>query len=258
MYFHNTKFSAMRKTLSVLFASIIFFTGYAQTPAAKVLWAFPITDYMVSLNDSVNVVQVVLPPQVHFVKDKQLCLTHGISRGSDVDTGSKGWGKCHLIKNQYNYFAIHMEAGKTLREGDLLYTFIPAIPGNYQSPLFFCASHNITFLDVEDSAFYKPADFLQKKSKLGFIIMINKMIADIRRTSKYYLENDTTLNRPIDEGPYKGGRILDVMAVAKAEDVKSFLGYVVARPRRYAGNKWKISETFATWLLNGAPTVVEN
>jgi len=249
----------MRKILSILLACmLIAVTGKTQTGINKILWAFPITDYMVPLNDSIKVVQVVLPPQVTFVKDKQLGVARGISRGSDVDTGNKGFGKCHLIKGVYNYFSINTVADKPLRAGDLVYTFIPAIPGNYESPLYHCASHNITFLSVEDSAFYKPQDFLKKKTKQGYDLMINKMVADIQRTGKYYLENDTTMNKPIEDGDFKGSRILDVMAEAKPADVNNFLEYVVARPRRYAGNQWKVSETFATWLLNGAPMVVKD
>ncbi len=249
----------MRKIFGVLLACMVLqLAAKAQADKTKVLWAFPITDYTMPLNDSTKVVQVVLPPQVIFVKDKQLGVTRGISRGSDVDTGSKGWGKCHLIKGVYNYFSINTVAGTNLREGDLVYTFIPIIPGNYESLLYHCASHNITFLNVEDTPFYKPQDFLKKRTKQGYDLVINKMVADIQRTGKYYLENDTTLNKPIDDGTFKGSRILDVMAEAKPADVNSFLEYVVARPRRYAGNQWKVSETFATWLLNGAPMVVKD
>jgi hypothetical protein len=41
-------------------------------------------------------------------------------------------------------------------------------------------------------------------------------------------------------------------------DVKTFLKYVAARPTKYAGKPWKISEIFATRVVTGAPTVIEN
>ncbi len=249
----------MRKiSFLILVCAGIFFSAHAQNNAGKVLWAFPITDYMVPLNDSVKVVQIVLPPQIHFTQDKQLGMLRGISHGADVDTGSKGWAKCHLIKNQFNYFAVHLDTGKTPRAGDLIYTFIPAIAGNNEVPIFHCASHNIIFVSVQDSAFYKPSIFFEKRMKVENLLLAGKMVDDIRFTGNYFLEHDSSMNKLIEDGPYKGDRILQVMIKASVADLNKFLGYVAARPRRYAGNRWKISETFATWLLNGSPMVVED
>ncbi|MBL0359266.1 MAG: hypothetical protein IPP72_21435 [Chitinophagaceae bacterium] len=36
-------------------------------------------------------------------------------------------------------------------------------------------------------------------------------------------------------------------------DVMNFLKYVWARPAKYAGNSWRISEVFATWMTSGTP-----
>ena len=75
---------------------------------------------------------------------------------------------------------------------------------------------------------------------------------------EYFLENNNSMNKVIDDGPFKGGHVLDEMIKTKKADLVNFLRYVVARNVRYAGNKWKISETYATWLVSGAPMVVDN
>ena len=46
------------------------------------------------------------------------------------------------------------------------------------------------------------------------------------------------------------------MTECKPEDIKDFFGYVITHPLLYAGNKWKVSEIFATWLSEGAPVVI--
>jgi len=232
--------------------------AHAQKHKDTVLWAFPITDYMVKLNDSVTVVQVELPQQVHFILDKQPGLLRGIYRDNAADTGRKGFGKCHLIKGAFNYFSIRIDKSKKPQKGDLIYTFIPAPVNGYQSPLFFCALQNITFLSVQDSAFYTPDNFLLRRTHLQDDKLLDKMVEDIRFTGHYFLQNDSTMNKPIEAGKLKGNGVLTEMIHAVKDDLIHFLQYVAVRNANYAGNTWKISETYATWLLAGAPEVVEN
>ena len=59
--------------------------------------------------------------------------------------------------------------------------------------------------------------------------------------------------KDIFEQSYKGKKVLSVMIACKSSYVKDFMSYIIARPRLYAGKKWKISEIFATWLVEGAP-----
>jgi len=226
----------------------------AQKHKDTVLWAFPITDYTVKLNDSTTAVQVLLPEQLHFVLNKQFGLLRGIYRDNSEDTGRKGWGRCHLIKGQYNYFAIHVAKGKKPRKDDVLYSFIPAPAGGYQSPLFYCASHNITFTNVSDSAFYQPNNYLVKRTQQQDDALLDKMVDDIQFTGKYFLENDSSMNKSVETGMFKGQRVLNQMMAATKEDLVQFLQYAAARNVVYGGNKWKVSETYATWVVSGAPT----
>jgi hypothetical protein len=58
----------------------------------------------------------------------------------------------------------------------------------------------------------------------------------------------------VEEGSYAGNSLFDVMEKATEEDVVAFLTYVKNRPARYTGHNWRVSEVFATWVVEGAPS----
>lgn len=70
-------------------------------------------------------------------------------------------------------------------------------------------------------------------------------------------EQSQAQNQIIKDGLFKGKQLFDAMQKITSDDVRKFLKYVIARPDNYAGNTWKISETFATWMVSGSPTVIE-
>ena len=55
-----------------------------------------------------------------------------------------------------------------------------------------------------------------------------------------------------DRDPARGH---DIRGNATDEDLQGFLGYVRAYPGNYVGRNLKVSETFATWIVYGAPEV---
>ncbi len=65
------------------------------------------------------------------------------------------------------------------------------------------------------------------------------------------------MNAPIKSGAYSGKLLLNAMMACTQQDVSDFLEYMIARPVLYAGHEWKVAEIFATWLTEGAPTVVK-
>jgi ABC-type tungstate transport system permease subunit len=79
------------------------------------------------------------------------------------------------------------------------------------------------------------------------------MVADIKLVGEYMLENQPELNMNISEGMYKGKKVLDVMVACTENDIVHFFSYIIVRPDKYAGQEWKISEIFATWVHEGAP-----
>ena len=243
----------MRFLLKIILPFLIL-PGAAQTDTTKNLRAFPITDYIIDLNDSVKLVQLEMPDGLK-LKDKQLGIIWGVYEGSKNETVQKGYGRCHLVKGNYYYFAIgNNSSGLLLKKGDLLYTFME--PADiYQGYIPKLASHFIRLLDVYDEPFYDRYFVFNKWAKEDEQRTIDSIIADIKFTGNYFLENNPSMDVIIKSGVYAGKSTLKIMAACKSNDLINFFEYINARPRLYAGKEWKASEVFATWLSEGAPTV---
>lgn len=241
---------------SFLLIAIIFFCrqGVAQDSTER-LRSFPITDYITPLGDSVRLVQVYLPAGP-VLKDKQLGILQSVYTPSSSDTGTVGWGRCNLIKGDYYYFSIR-HTSLLPHAGDLLYVHVKKTSA-YEDRLLKVAAHCILFTDVQENKWYDPAAMFDQWTKKQEMAVIDSMVGDIRFTGRYFLEHDASMNLPIIKGGYKGRKVLDVMTAATSAEVITFLDYVIARPRLYAGKEWKIAETFATWLTEGAPHVEGN
>jgi hypothetical protein len=218
----------------------------AQTDSTKWLRAFPITDYMVDLSDTVKVVQLEMPEGVE-IKENQLGLMYGKYSGDKANVVQKGFGRCHLIKGSFYYFAIHHDTATTIKAGDLLYTFMdkPAVYDGFFTRL---AAHFIRLQDVNGNNFYDRYTIFNGWSESEEENTIDSIQKDIRYTGKYFLEQKPGMDQPITTGFYQGGKILSVMAECTTDDIKKFLQYVLDHPRLYAGNEWKVTEIFATWL----------
>jgi hypothetical protein len=246
----------MRK-LIFLFFFFLSFNCFAQADTSKWLRAFPITNYMVELNDSMKVVQLKMPDG-HTIKDQQLGLIRGVYKMSAADTVQKGYGRCYLIKGDYYYFSIgHNTSGVTLKEGDLLYTFVQK-PDVYCERVLKLASHFIELQNVYENPLYDTYTVFYQWAQTDEEGLIDSIVSDIRFTGKYFSKNNPSMDKLIKEGQFKGKKILYIMTQCQPAYVKDFLDYMIARPRLYAGRKWKISEVFATWASEGSPTVIKN
>ncbi len=222
--------------------------------AQKDQWlrAFPITSYIVDGNDSVNIVQLEMPDGV-LLKEKQLGIVQGVYETKHSDTVRKGYGRCHLIKGNYYYFAITgNNSGEPLKGGDLIYTLMDKST-IYYGQAAKLAGHFIRLQSVYEEPFYDRYLIFNKWNEEDEKKLIDSIINDIRFTGNYFLENDPSMDKDITSGLFRGKRVLSVMKDCKQEDVINFFNYIIARPRLYAGKTWKVSEIFATWASEGAP-----
>ena len=229
----------------------------AQTDSSKWFRAFPITDYIVALNDSTKLVQLEMPDGLRIV-EKQLGILWGVYNSSKEDAVQKGYGRCQLVKGNYFYFSIgNNKSGKEIQKGDLLYVLLEKTPVYYgRVPQL--AGHFIRLQDVYERSLFDRYTVFSNWTAKDEKNLVDSMVADIRFTGKYFMENNPSMDVPITTGDYAGKKTLYVMSVCTAADVNKFLDYMIARPRLYAGREWKISEVFATWLSEGAPTVVKD
>lgn len=229
-----------------------------QTDTLNKIFAFPITDYTVKLNDSVTVVQVNMPAAYPFIIfNEQLAVLKPLFRNStSYDTSLVGWGRCHLIKGNYYYFAIHHEKSKSPKEGDLLYTTLK-VQTAYDGLLFKIGCHAIDFTRVDEQPFFDGIEMFSM-TRTREIQILDSMVKEIRNTGKIMLTQLPKNNMDIKGGIYRGRKLFTAMQQVRRTELEEFLKYILARPGRYAGNVWKISEVYATWMVSNTPTVKKN
>jgi hypothetical protein len=246
--------------MNKLFLSAFFFfalTCFGQKDTTKWVRALPITDYMMDMGDSIKIVQIKLPDGTR-IAEKQVGLLKGIYRENYADTMTIGAGRCNLIKGDYYYFTInYKESGRLPREGDLLYTMFEKTPV-YAGNIVKLASYFIGLKNVYENSLYDRYGVFLKWGKNDEERLVDSMVADIHFTGNYFLTNNPSMNVKIKGGKYDGRMVLNTMTTINREEVTDLLGYMIARPRLYAGHEWKIAEIFATWLSEGAPAVIKN
>lgn len=246
----------MKKILFTLFL-LASGTVFGQNDTTQWLRAFPITNYIMNLTDTVRLVQVHLPDGLSF-NEKQLGVLKGTYRGNHSDTITIGSGRCNLIKGDYYYFTIdYIKSGKQPREGDLIYTFMNK-PAVYRGNMLRLASYYIGLLDVYDNLLYDRYTIFFKWTERDEAAVMDSIVSDIRFTGDYFLKNSPEMNIKIKSGKNAGKPVLNTMMACGKKEVTDFFEYMIARPALYAGQQWKVSEIFATWLSEGAPTVLKN
>jgi hypothetical protein len=243
--------------LLILLCCFLPVQSFAQNDISKWVRAFPITDYVIDLTDSVKVVQVKLPVATS-ISEKQVGLLKGVYRDKHSDTITIGAGRCNLIKGEYYYFTInYKKSGKLPKEGDLLFALLDRTPVYYGN-IVRLACHYIGLQNVYEKPFYDRYNVFSKWVKSDEESLLDSLVSDIHFTGNYFLENSPEMNVKIKGGRYDGMMVLNTMKACVKSDVTDFLEYMIARPRLYAGRQWKIAEIFATWLTERAPTVIKN
>ena len=247
----------MKKTITTTAFLFLFLNSFSQKDSVEVLFAFRITDYQVRLNDSVTVLQVNLPDGFPLsIHDKQIGIVKHRYMNGTLDTSLIGWGRCHLIKGNYYYFAITKNKAEEPEQGDLLYTKCKT-PVYYKSVLFDLNRHAISLTTVDDSQFYHSANIFQLSQQTEKSLL-DSMVADIRFTGAIMKKQMPEQNQLIEGGLFDRKKLFDAMEKTTKNELEEFLKYMVARPERYAGNNWKLSEIYATWMINKTPQVIAN
>lgn len=227
----------------------------AQSDTSSWIRSFPITGYVVSLNDSTTVVQLKLPAVVT-IPEKTPGLLRGIYRDNKPDTMLLGTGRCQLIKGEYYYFSIALRPGaRKPLEGDLLFVPVPR-KKIYAGRATELARQFVGLQNVHEERLFDRYLVFDEWTAGRESSLLDSIVSDIRFTGGYFRAENPSMNEKIGSGPYQGRGVLDAMIACERKDVQEFLDYMIARPRLYAGHQWKVSEIFATWLTAGAPRVL--
>lgn len=231
--------------------------SHAQIDSVEKIYAFKITGYIKSFSDSASVVQVIKPATSPLIiKEKQIgSLFHCYKPGEKLDTAIVGWGRCQLIKGEYYYFGITHNKMQQPVEGDLIYMLLK-LPVRYNGLLLKVMNHALEFTNVYGEPFISNDDIFTNTQKNEQAVL-DSMVNDIHYTGKAMLEQMPEQNKILKGGIYDGKKLFEAMQTVKRTELEQFLKYISARPKNYAGNIWKISETFATWMDSATPTVVQ-
>jgi hypothetical protein len=222
----------------------------------KEVFALPITSYIVAANDSVTVVQVEMPPGFNVIIEKEQLGLMRHNYSNSKDTTGIGWGRCQLIKSNYYYFAMHCH-DKSIKpqKDDMVYTMV-GYPAALKGRIFGLVKNAIYFQHVTEEKFYDfitPASMNEQQENS----LIDSLVADIKYTGKEMLKQNNGQDQDVKGGIFDGKKLFAAMQTVTRAHVKDFIDYVLARPQKYAGNNWKIAETFATWMVNSTPTVIK-
>ena len=230
----------------------------AQKDSVEKIFAFKITDYIKVLTDSSSAVQVFKPAVLPVaISDKQLgVLYHAYKSGTKLDTAMIGWGRCNLIKGAYYYFGIRLKKDQQPSEGDIIYVRAK-VAYVYDGLLLDVMNHAVQFTNVYGD-YFMNSNAIFTNTKKDELDVLDSMLNDIQFTGNAMLQQMPEQNQDIKTGIYTGKKLFAAMQAVKRNELELFLKYITARPKNYAGNTWKISETFATWMAGGTPTVVEN
>lgn len=109
---------------------------------------------------------------------------------------------------------------------------------------------NIVFCDNRRQPLYSMAQTrgLGKLSRMEMELAMELAMNAIRECA------DQAEALPVmAEGRYAGRRIADVMREIEPVDVQRFFHFARTYAASYTGKNFRLSETFATWLLNNAP-----
>lgn len=247
----------MRKIATTLTILLFCVRGYCQQDSVEVMFAHKITDYTVKLNDSVTIVQVNLPAAWPIsIHDKQLGILKRPYENGALDTTTVGWGRCNLIKGDYYYFSIRKNGKQQPKQGDLLYTNCKTIP-YYKSSLFDLLRHAIDLTNIYDNEFYDAIDIFSLNVQKEKTIL-DSMIADLRFTARTMKKQIPEQNQLVVGGLFNGKKLFYAMEITTRKELLEFLRYIAARPQNYAGNTWKLSEIYATWIISNSPQVIQN
>jgi hypothetical protein len=247
----------MKRVFLSILVLLSFLSSRAQQDSIKEVISLPITDYMQKISDSVLLVQVEMPGGLGLPL-KQVGILHSIYRSREDDTASIGIVRCQLIKGNYYYFTVvpGTATGREARAGDLIRTQM-RFPAIFHGQLFGLVRHSIYLQTVQEEALYSFEDIVINWDRQKEDSLIKKMVEDIQYTGREMLKQMPAQNTVIAEGLFKGKKLFDAMQQTDVNAMIEFLKYVNARPTKYAGHTWKISEIFATWMISGAPQVLE-
>ncbi len=153
----------------------------------------------------------------------------------------------------YLHLDFKNEADKANIEQLLVKTQASISASIYKGLIFSLVQNAILITDVYGKKyFYKPQTISKIKSKADEDIIFQEMLDDIVFTAGE-MKKEQTFPK-ITEGKLAGQDGFVAMQNSTLEDIRHFITYMQAHPKKYRGATWSNAEIYATWISSGAPT----
>lgn len=240
----------MRKILFVLLLPLCVNAQHPNT--SRQLVALTITEIPDNI-DSNKYYLIVDKPDAVKVKPNQTFLLQSTWKKEGDSVVATGAGTVSIINEKTLELTATINAGKKVEQGDVVLFLVPLVKPVKDTLFFKMARLGISFTSIDDIIFYDRSKLLDDSTAYPTEKILNDMAKDIQRTVNALIELKSPLDQEIKSGNYKGQMMFAVMQKASSDDVLQFMKYVHAKPDKYKARKWRVSETFATWVINGAP-----
>lgn len=115
------------------------------------------------------------------------------------------------------------------------------------------AQLNIIFNDNEGAPIINQLELLANTDLQLEDDILEFMRDDIYRTQEYLqnnLEDNPSWTEPLLDGKYNGINLMDAFKLITKSDIIAFLNFVLTSPKEYMGQRLKISEAYAAWLVD--------
>jgi CHAT domain-containing protein/Tfp pilus assembly protein PilF len=242
----------MRRFLLLIFA--LFFELYSFAQQQTTRFYFPIS----TLERGEGVVNVLISQGSKIgLSENDPCIVWGLHYSDFPSHNETDLGEGYLYSlNDTAAVAIVEEydtaSVKRIYKGDMLAFDLP-LKDNYQGIFYNLIAYHIYLNDQYNGPIYDFDQVYFDYSPELERALIDSMVMDIRTLADWLVDNID--DQPITEGRYSGSMMIPVMQSATAQGLQDFLWYVNEYPAKYMGKEWKLGETYATWLINGAPLV---
>jgi hypothetical protein len=202
------------------------------------------------------VLRVARPAGIYF-KEGQIFICKGLYKTDDADTITKGSGFITAVNIDHLECKMKEKDIRIKPAKDDLCFFIIEGLDKRKDVFFKLARFAISFTSVTDTILFDAPNSLHGWNDDKTADLLKKMVADIHYTGEAMLKQNDKQQQTISTGDFRGKLLFSAMQQINENSVLDFLKYVWARPVKYAGHSWRISEVFATWMNGGTPKMAE-
>lgn len=101
---------------------------------------------------------------------------------------------------------------------------------------------------------YEWRDFLTDNDSLYENDILEKMRYDVKEIYEMVKDDKDYDTMYCSEGLFKSIKMTEALNNSSVMDIRAFLQFVRTYPGKYAGMRFKLSETYATWIINNCPS----